>query len=1040
MTQVPPTSTATLDQLLVPRDTGSGATMADTVLDIRQLTDGRINPAQFFEQNHITAGMNMLLDQCFRRLSGMPGNGIFLLRQSMGGGKTHNLVTLGLLAANPLQRTAVITDPVMQPILHKVGQVQVVAFSGRTRPQNGLWGLIAEQLGDKPAFNDFYGHLQAPGQEHWEALLRGRTALILLDELPPYLSSVRSTIIGHSDLAQVTSTALTNLMAALQSPGCERVALVITDLGATAHAEGGEMIQTALENFKTLSDLQGETQRLAMTLEPVQQNSNELYDILRLRLFQQTPSKAEVARVRDLHAHEIDKARKMGLTSSDGGSKAGPIMDTYPFHPSLRDLYGRFRENPGFQQTRGLLRMMQAAVAHLWESGQASKQHLIGLQDLDLNNDRIRDEFFKINPYFKDAVSHDVADEGKAVAEQDKHPELAQQAATLLLASSLTQVADGVSGLSAADVADALAQPGRDLSPLSGVLSELAQRSWYLHRDGAMFRFTTTRNINAEIEDSVRTMSEEKALSIVRDQLMTLFNPLPDGAYKEVQIFPQLGDIHPVEKHVTLVLTRPQPGELNPQLRELFNASNLQNRLMFLTGENMNYQTLLERAKVLQATGRVLDRLKRTSNSSPESIKELEDRVQTTELQFFTAAQEAFTRVYFPDNRGLSSFDFTGKFAEKSPASRGAEQLQQALVEKKKFLSTLPDVEADRFEDRVFGRKLSDKTPGRSLGWPELLKRAASTTGWPWHPAGALEDLRRRQVDRGNWRMDGQNLLLGPFAQEETSVAVRHEVLDAAADRFRLTVTPSHGKDVHHAPGDTVDISCPLLTSDTLEVTGETFSFLAVDPQYDAATNKGHPTGSSATWNAPTWITGTWDDGTVTLRASPGAEIRVTYDGSAAGQGQVAQVDQPLTPPPNTHVVQAIATRGGRSSVTLQLKRHVSGPDPLKPATWKRSHKATSTPESNKLLERLDQHHARISGVKVTANGSGERFGTAYFSEDTVFTPEALRDLSTYIRNLIGEESSLHLTVEKIAFERGQGLIDWADDEGVKLNMSEVEE
>ncbi|RJF71497.1 DUF499 domain-containing protein [Deinococcus cavernae] len=1021
------TATLSLNSLLQPRASVFENNKSETTLDINDLIEGSIKPQTFFEENVVTDGMQNLLKQGFRRLAGQSSNSVFFLRQSMGGGKTHNLITLGLLAAHALVRPQVITDPAMEGVLRDVKNVEVVAFNGRGNPPHGLWGVIAEQLGNKGAFANFYAPPDAPGQEDWEALLRGRTALILIDELPPYLEGAESRVIGDSNLARLTARALTNLMAALQRPGCERVALVLTDLAGAAYGRASTYLHDVL------SDLTKETQRLALEIEPVQQNSNEVYDILRKRLFEKVPEDAAVRQLQAQYAHEIDLARKMGLTPSDGQQASLALIDTYPFHPSLRDLYARFRDNSGLQQTRGLIRLMRAVTAHLWESGLADQRTTIGFQDIDLNNDRIRGEVLNINDKLKNAVSHDVADQGRAVAEQTQPNELSRRAATLLLTSSLAHVVDGVVGLPPQLVADYLAQPGLDLAPLRAVLNELAHKSWYLHRDGDQYYFTSTRNINAEIEASIQATSEDKALDIVREQLSMLFNPLPDGAYKELLIFPALDQIEPKQGQVLLVLSRPHAGSLNPKLRELFDASTLRNRMMFLTGEESNYRLLLERAKALRATQAALGKLKRSEKPNPDMITELEEREQATMMHFLTAAQEAFTHLHFPEQAGLNSLDFTGKFAEKHPASRGAQQVQDILEARKKFVRVLDASEGRKFEQRVFGN-------AKRMTWNELLARAANTTGWPWHPAGALEQLRRDKIDRDEWRQDGQEIERGPFPLEPTSVTVRHDVLDAARDHYRLTVTPKHGTQVHYAEGDAVDTSSPVMTDSSMEVTGQTFSFLAVDPTHDPAANKGHPTGESFTWQAPTFLKGAWDSDEVSFEASPDVEVRVTFDGSAPEKGQVYKSGQPITPPPGTHVVQAVAMRGGVSSAPVTIKRNVTGPEPMTPARWTRTHKTTSTADSIKLLDRLDKHGAKAAGVKVMVDGKGDQYGTATFSDGTAFTPDALRELTDYVRKLVGPDTNLHLDVREVQFERGQHLSDWTAETGEKLNMSEVKQ
>ncbi|MCK7574582.1 MAG: hypothetical protein MZV65_00770 [Chromatiales bacterium] len=84
-----------------PRDSVFDKARRDTVLDLTDLVQGRIDPEAFFRENHITEGMRILLTEGFRRLEAKTIQGVFNLTQAMGGGKTHNLLALGLLAEAP---------------------------------------------------------------------------------------------------------------------------------------------------------------------------------------------------------------------------------------------------------------------------------------------------------------------------------------------------------------------------------------------------------------------------------------------------------------------------------------------------------------------------------------------------------------------------------------------------------------------------------------------------------------------------------------------------------------------------------------------------------------------------------------------------------------------------------------------------------------------------------------------------------------------------------------------------------------------------
>ncbi len=202
-----------LADLCVPRNSVFDPQKRDTVLDLTDLIDDRIDAAAFFAENYITEGMKTLLKIGFQRLEGKTEQGIFKLKQAMGGGKTHNLLSLGLLARHPEFRKQVLegiyeSDP-------SIGAIKVIAFTGRESDAPlGIWGSLAEQMGKKEHFSDCYSPLQAPGQKAWGNLFDGEAVLILLDELPPYFENARAKAIGNSDLANVTATAISNFLSA----------------------------------------------------------------------------------------------------------------------------------------------------------------------------------------------------------------------------------------------------------------------------------------------------------------------------------------------------------------------------------------------------------------------------------------------------------------------------------------------------------------------------------------------------------------------------------------------------------------------------------------------------------------------------------------------------------------------------------------------------------------------------------------------------------------------------------------------------------
>ena len=124
------------------------------VQDIIDLVQDRIDPAIFFETNHKTSGMSLLFKTAFERFKGKGQQKLIKLTQSMGGGKTHNMVSLGLIAKNEAYRQQIIGPDYKNDGL---GTVKVLAFSGRqSNTPRGIWGDIIKQLDREGEFKDLW--------------------------------------------------------------------------------------------------------------------------------------------------------------------------------------------------------------------------------------------------------------------------------------------------------------------------------------------------------------------------------------------------------------------------------------------------------------------------------------------------------------------------------------------------------------------------------------------------------------------------------------------------------------------------------------------------------------------------------------------------------------------------------------------------------------------------------------------------------------------------------------------------------------------
>ncbi len=515
-----------IHSLCKPRPSVFAADRRVTVLSLDTFLKEQINGAEFFEENFFTNGMTTLVDRAFRHLSGAgAGSSVFLLSQAMGGGKTHSMIALGLLARDPALRKKVLGDQNKAPNL---GACRVVGFNGRsTDAAGGIWGSIAEQLSRAEQFARYVSPLlNAPGPEAWKQLLGTDPLVIFLDELPPYLEYAVAVPVGNADLGVVTTAALANLFIAVTD--MDNVCLVLSDLAGTNFSIGQANLAAAFN--RAVQGITAESRRIAVPITPVNPNGDELYHILRKRLFENVPSAAEIQQVAAAYREALREAGRMNLTTTLPEALYTRVVDSYPFHPDLGELMAKFKENEGFQQTRGVIRLMQMVVSSLWHSKKAEGIDLIHPYDLDLNLDEIASEVRTINPSLSSAIAHDIAHGGDAEVEQidiANGNSDASDAARLILVASLSTTPGAIHGLREYQLVDCLQRPGRDLSTFkTNVIDKLATRAWYLHNsaDGRLF-FKNQQNLAAKLRSTALSLHTEIVDRMLREHLEQYFSP-----------------------------------------------------------------------------------------------------------------------------------------------------------------------------------------------------------------------------------------------------------------------------------------------------------------------------------------------------------------------------------------------------------------------------------------------------------------------------------------------------------------------------------
>ncbi|MGF1531334.1 MAG: DUF499 domain-containing protein [Puniceicoccaceae bacterium] len=1033
-----------------PRSSVFSADRRATVLSLDTYLRGQVNGKEFFEENYFTNGMITLVDRAFRHLGGnSAGSSVFLLSQAMGGGKTHSMIALGLLAQDAELRRNVLGDQNPAPQLQNC---HVIGFNGRsTDAQGGIWGSLAEQLGKAQQFARYCSPLlQAPGPEAWKQLLGNDPIVLFLDELPPYLEYAVAVPVGNADLGVVTTAALANLFVAVAE--MDNVCLVLSDLAGTNFTVGQANLEAAVN--RAIKGITNEARRVAVPITPVNPNGDELYHILRKRLFSKVAAEAEVQRVAREYRDALREANNVKLTTTSPESLYTRFLDSYPFHPDLRELVGKFKENEGFQQTRGVIRLMQMIVSNLWSTEQAKAIEVIHPYDLDLNVDEIASEVRTINPSLSEAIAHDIAHDGDAEVEEidrvNGNPD-ASDAARLILIASLSTTPGAIHGLREYQLVDCLQRPGRDLSAFkANVLDKLAIRAWYLHNsaDGRLF-FKNQQNLAAKLRSTAQSLHSETVDRMLREHLEDYFAASLRDCYQTVKVLPPPDEVQIEPDKTTLIIVR--PGGYSNQLpvssdwQAWWSQQPYKNRVLFLSGSRDTFQKVLDSARQTRALDSIEDELRaeNTAADDPQwkALDILRDRIG---LQFTSALKEAFDQIVYPSiNSALRSTGIDLAFAGNRS---GEATIRHTLESAQKFTTKIDDDSfRTRAEARLFGGPES-----KVVLWSDLKRAAAVNTSWPLHKTSALEDLKDDCIRRGLWRAEGNHIRRGPFPPPAPEVSIRElSTEEDGQGRTFLKIEPLHAPSVAYETGDAqpTPSSSPVPTPTRFEATRLRYRFIAFDP------NDLTRTSQVKDWTAKLRLKyqlhNRGDHYEVEFLALPragGITIRYTTDGSSPTSAGSATYSGPVRVPNGCRVVCAM---GGAEDIGINSETvRVAIPqkdeeertlNPNIPAKWNQQTKLDDSGSVWDFIDRMEKAPQVVAfDINLTAESSDGLQVIDYSgAEEDGYDAARIKAVAERLQEIVGG-GNLRMTIGNLSFPTGQALLDWLRALNIPFNLAKV--
>ena len=853
--------------------------VSDAVEKIEELIQDEAGSRAFFDRTHITHGMDTLLREGIERLAGKSNTAVFHLKQAMGGGKTHLLLGLGHLARHPDLRKQVCAAAKI-PHATEFGSARIAAFNGRDNPDEFFWGALAAQLGKGALFKSFWENgPKAPAESDWLKLLESDApTLFLLDELPPYFHYLDTQKAGNATAADIATRAFANLLSAAGKR--KNVCVVVSDLAAS-YETGTGLIKRAL------TDARQELGRQERTITPVDLTGDEIYAILRRRLFISTGTEDVKNEVATHFGRALTEAVKAKVASRSAEAIADEVAATYPFHPRLKNLVALFKDNEKFKQTRGLMELVSLLLKSVWER-KTNDVFLIGPQHFDLALPDVRDKLAAIAE-MREAIARDLWDTNGAAHAQAidaGKSDAAAQVGALLYTASMSTAVNAVKGLDREELVETLAMPNRKPSEFLDAFDALASKAWYLHRTADdRHYFDRTENLTKLLHGLAEEAPDHLVQNLIRDSLSKLFKPIKKAIYTEVLPLPDLDAIVERVKRTRVLLIVSPESKLPPEaVQKLFDSITEKNNLCVLTGNQTRFASVEEKARHVFAASKADGRIPK----GHAQREELDKKQVQYDGDLHTTILSVFDKVMFPavsEGRAILRHKTLDLGRDTSKPFNGEDQIERTLVSDPLKMVLDLDAHYELVKDKA--ENLLWPQGQTSAPWKDLLLRAESQAGFPWLPPKGLEQLRELACNRGAWENLGDGHLSKAPRPKRTGAQI---IVDGDPDdrgEVRLRVNPQNaGADarIHYAEDSPVSSTSPLVAGTHLATRALRVSFLVVDPSGKYAT------GDATTWERPKLtirneVQGSGKQRAIKLTVVPRGELRYTLDGSTAREG-----------------------------------------------------------------------------------------------------------------------------------------------------------
>ena len=602
------------------------------------------DPPEFFRRTYLTDSLKRMLGDAMRRLAGVGGDPVVQLQTNFGGGKTHSMLALyHLFSGMPPQELSGM-DAVMQEVgvsaLPRVNRVVLVG--NRISPGNPvtkpdgtevrtLWGELAWQLGHgaggpaeaRRAYERVRGDDERatnPGDALRELLNHYGPSLILIDEWVAYARQLHD----EGDLpAGSFETQFTFAQALSESAKLARNCLLVISLPASDSADSsqGETEDVEVGGVRggaALMRLRNVIGRVESAWRPA--SAEESFEIVRRRLFQPIAEPGNFT-TRDNVArafcdfYRINRQEFPPECAEANYEKR--IKDAYPIHPEVFErLYTDWSTLPGFQRTRGVLRLMAAVIHSLWEKG--DRNPLILPANVSIDDSRVQFELVRYLPDAWPPVMDREVDGTNSlplrldaeVPNLGRHSACRRVARSIYLGSAPIPAAAN-QGLEDRRIKLGCVIPGEPVAVFGDAMRRLGSVATYLYQDGTRYWYSTQPTVTNLADSRAEELRRDPARVSQEIERRLRTNLNTRGDFSRIHLFPSSGrDVQDDTDAGFVVLSPDHPhtreGDADSRgvvaarsiLEARGNAPRLfRNTLVFLAADDTRLQDLEESAR-----------------------------------------------------------------------------------------------------------------------------------------------------------------------------------------------------------------------------------------------------------------------------------------------------------------------------------------------------------------------------------------------------------------------------------------------------------